>query len=767
MKRTIFTALALNLFLIVCSNDQITKYNVVWDSPSKDYNGSMPIGNGDIGANVWVEENGDLLFYIGKTDAFSENARLLKLGKLRVRLSPNPFKELGVFKQELDLKDGVIIINSSSHGTNNQVELRFWVDANNPVIRVSGKSSAETQVEVILEHWRTERTKASPNDRSFSGLIDRDLSDWNFPFPVYVEPDTFVSGRTSSIVWYHRNKSDAHSIWEMTLKNQGLEDFMSESSDPLRNLTFGALVQGNKMVSVSPTMLRSSKPTKDIDISVFPLTAQTETAEMWIEKLEEQVQEYDRKSPASVWADHKKWWNQFWERSWIYIDSDTSEDAFIVSRGYILQNWITACGGSGNMPIRFNGSIFTVDGVQTNNGINYGPDYRAWGSAYWWQNTRLAYWPMITAGNFEMIKPLFRMYMDALPLARHRMQQYYGFDGAYFPETMYFWGTYRNEDFGWQRPEDSDPEEIRSSHTRYLWQGGIELTAMMLHYYRHTLDNEFLEDTLLPFARQIVKFYDKRYSRNEEGKLVIYPANALEDIFRITNPAPEVAGLRFILPQLAELVTDEREKEYFIRFLDEIPELETGISETGIKHILPAIEAEKRRNNCEKPECYVLFPYRLYGVGLPDLEIAQETFRLSPRHMNGQYRTNGWVQDPIFAACIGDAVGAKEKMVPRSKYVHEASRFPGFWNHTYAWVPNQDHGGVNMIALQHMLIQTDPWSEKIHLFPAWPKEWDCSFRLHAPGKTTVQGKLENGKLIELKVTPESRKKDIIIHINTK
>ncbi len=34
------------------------------------------------------------------------------------------------------------------------------------------------------------------------------------------------------------------------------------------------------------------------------------------------------------------------------------------------------------MPIRFNGSIFTVDGIQPNNGINYGPDYRAWGSAY-------------------------------------------------------------------------------------------------------------------------------------------------------------------------------------------------------------------------------------------------------------------------------------------------------------------------------------------------------------------------------------------------
>ena len=45
------------------------KYNVVWDSPSKDYNGSMPIGNGDIGANVWVEPTGDLIFYLSKSES--------------------------------------------------------------------------------------------------------------------------------------------------------------------------------------------------------------------------------------------------------------------------------------------------------------------------------------------------------------------------------------------------------------------------------------------------------------------------------------------------------------------------------------------------------------------------------------------------------------------------------------------------------------------------------------------------------------------------
>jgi hypothetical protein len=29
--------------------------NVVWDSPSRNSHGSMPLGNGDIGINAWVE----------------------------------------------------------------------------------------------------------------------------------------------------------------------------------------------------------------------------------------------------------------------------------------------------------------------------------------------------------------------------------------------------------------------------------------------------------------------------------------------------------------------------------------------------------------------------------------------------------------------------------------------------------------------------------------------------------------------------------------
>ena len=44
-------------------SDPLDTYNVIWTSPSVNHLGSMPIGNGDIGLNLWVEAGGALVFY--------------------------------------------------------------------------------------------------------------------------------------------------------------------------------------------------------------------------------------------------------------------------------------------------------------------------------------------------------------------------------------------------------------------------------------------------------------------------------------------------------------------------------------------------------------------------------------------------------------------------------------------------------------------------------------------------------------------------------
>ena len=120
--------------------------NVVWGSPSENAHGSMPLGNGDVGINAWVEANGDLVFYVSKTDAWDENARLCKIGRVRVKFDP-PLAPKDGFRQELKLRDGVIEIEVRS-------QIRIWVDSDQPVVRVEAESATPVSCRAEVELWR-------------------------------------------------------------------------------------------------------------------------------------------------------------------------------------------------------------------------------------------------------------------------------------------------------------------------------------------------------------------------------------------------------------------------------------------------------------------------------------------------------------------------------------------------------------------------------------------------------------------------------------
>ena len=80
-------------------NIELGANKVIWTSQSKNAPESMPCGDSDMGLNVWVGK-GDILFYMAKSGTFDENNSMLKLGRVRVSLHPNPF-DGDRFKQEL------------------------------------------------------------------------------------------------------------------------------------------------------------------------------------------------------------------------------------------------------------------------------------------------------------------------------------------------------------------------------------------------------------------------------------------------------------------------------------------------------------------------------------------------------------------------------------------------------------------------------------------------------------------------------------------
>lgn len=732
--------------------DRLDRYNITWTSPSADATGSMPIGNGDLAANVWVEQaTGDLLILLAKHDAFDENANLLKVGRIRVSFSPNPGCDPAVeFRQTLCLRDASLHITALAGGL--RLAARLHVDLNRPVLVVDIEASAPVGVVAAVEMWRTEpRPIKTQTGDLFKNLVGKNAD----PYPTVVQPDEWAS-HGNAVAWCHHNRRLAHDGYEINLRLQGLAAALHDRPHPLVGRTFGAAVTGDGFHRSDHATLRAGASTSH-RLLVWGHTAHPATVDAW----RRQVAALAEAPPGPIdWARHRADWQAFWERSWIEVidaaspDSDAT-DAFRVTRAYLLQRYLTATGGGrGAFPIKHNGGLFSV-------GRGDDPDFRRWGPGYWFQNQRLIYWPMLAGGDFDLLQPFFTMYRQCLDLQRLRAQTHFGHGGANYPETIYFWGGEASAHYGWTPFEQRARPEAECPYVTYHWCGGIELALMLLERYERSPDDGFAAQYLVPITSAILEFYDLHYPREPGGVIRFSPAQALETWHDATNPTPEIAGLHYLIrrwlaafPSGSGLAGTAEVSARAQMLRDQLPQVPTG-ERDGRRVILPA-EQFDRKKNTENPELYAVFPFRLFGVGMPDLRLARDTFaaRLHVEH-------TCWHQDAIQMACLGLAEEARASLAIRaSPQSHSESRFPGFWNAFHDWIPDLDHGGVLQIALQMMLMQCA--GRQIRLLPAWPEGWNADFRLHAPGPTVVQARVVDGALTDLVVTPSDRRRDVVI-----
>jgi len=360
---------------------------------------------------------------------------------------------------------------------------------------------------------------------------------------------------------------------------------------------------------------------------------------------------------------------------------------------------------------------------------------------------------MLAAGDLEMMDPFFKMYRDGLALCKARIQTYYKFaDAAMFPETMNFWGLPNLWDYGWSNIEP----ERQNGYIKRHWNGNLELLAIMLDRYDFTQDKDLAKNTILPLADPLIAFFGEYWPRRDaNGKIIMDPAQSLETHQSAVNPLPDIAGLRYVLPRLLALpedLTTEAQRARWTRILQEVPPVPAAEVD-GVKILRPA-DSFCGAMNSENPSLYAVFPFRLYGVGRPDLAVARATYDKRINHHN-----KGWCQDSIQAACFGLADEAGRLVAARAATINPAARFPAMWGQHFDWIPEQDQGANIQTTLQYMLLQSD--GNKLYLFPAWPKNWDVNFKLHAPYKTTVEGELRGGKVVSLKVSPKSREADVV------
>ena len=721
------------IFYFLFSSVGAQPADYVWTSPSQNSSESMPCGGGDVGMNVWVE-HGDVLFYLSRSGCFDENNSLLKLGRFRISLSPG--LDMQSFQQILHLNEGYVEV------TDGHISIQLWADVNKPVVHVTTSSKkGKLTVGATYESWRTKDITLSKRERF--------QSSYKFAAPKGLQTlhDSIIADN-HSVTFFHHNGDET--IFDATVSQQRMESVKERLYNPLRRLTFGGQMSGQGFVLVDQVsghyassdfngwLYVTETPVKQAHLQIAMATVQGTVADFQstLTKTRQAIRlNADRKAS-------RRWWRKFWQRSYIQGDSP-------LLRNYTLFRYMLGCNSRGQWPTKFNGGLFTFDPEYVNPAEEYrlSPDFRNWGGGvHTAQNQRLVYWPMLKNGDFDLLIPQLEFYLNIYKNAEERSRLYWGHEGACLTEQIENYGLPCYPEYGTKRPAGFDPGMERNAWLEYEWDTCLEFCMMAIEARRYTL---FDLERYMPMIRSCLRFFDEHYQYlanqrgakrlDGNGKLVLYPGSGGETFKGAYNSTSTIAALRTVAAAIGDTALLRRLPDIVVR--DSM--------------IQPALHYE-RLQNVETTQLYPVFPWRMYGVGRPNLQIARNTYQNDSLAL--KFRSHvGWKQDLIWAACLGMTDEAARLL--ELKMGDGPHRFPAFWGPGFDWTPDHNWGGSGMIGLQEMLLQEV--DGKIYLFPAWPRDWDVKFKLHASRNTTVEAELKGGKVVYVRVTPNTRQSDLV------
>lgn len=705
----------------------------VWTTESRNSSESMPCGGHDIGLNVWVE-NGDVLFYLSRSGAFDENNTLLKAGRFRLSFKGGA---AGKFEQRLCLYDGSVSI------VINGVRVRLWADVFSPVVFATIEAGSRVDATLSYESWRykdRELTKAECQQCSYK---------WVLPKGTVTSADA-IEAKAHSITFAHHNPE--RTVFDFTVERERLQEVKDSLYNPIGLLSSGGVMTAPGFTFAGTAMGKyASTDYKAWQYEARGIRKSTIRIDMFDYQRASMSEPIDIKRWAANGVTAKEsakrsaqWWNQYWQRSYIVAakgsldgaNSDGQKDPVArMARNCELFRYMLGCNAYGQWPSKFNGSLFTFDPEYVDPKRPFTPDYRCWGGGTMTaQNQRLVYWPMLKSGDIDMMKAQLDTYLRMLPSAVARTRHYWGHGGASFAEQIENFGLPNPAEYGKHKPGD-DPGMERNAWLEYQWDTVLEFCAMIfqMHQYAGVDISRYM-----PLITESLTFFDQHYrylakrrgvkELNQQGKLVLFPSSGCETFKMAYNPSSVVAALHTVATMAGDTL--------LLNKLPEIPLCEIG----GKQAIAPAVVWE-RVQNVESPQLYPVFPWRVYGVGRPNIDIAINTYLNDP-HCLEMRSTQGWKQDNIWAACLGLVDEAAKLNV--EKFDDGPYRFPAFWEQGFDWAPDCNRGGAAMIGLQEMLLQEEPDGDLLP-FAAWPKEWNVRYRLHATGGRIIEGQMIDGQ----------------------
>ena len=730
----------------------VSQADLVYESPAARSVEGQPIGNGRMGTLVWTRPDA-VHFQINRNDVFAVNRNHVGAqfdptdtcggcASVVLEVGGKPFVASETFKQQLSLYDAETLVAGAA------VKVRCFVDSHSDVLvlELDDQRVEPQPIRLTLSMWRAPEVVQGNHTARYQ------LSESNGSVTVV---QTF-------------DEMDHHCVSAVAVR-VGDEGADVQAVSARSRTIVAPARQGKRIIFIASAASLGGDNAEGKN-------GLGDTVSSLLKAVEERS--YD-----SLFEEHQRWWHKFWARTFVRLTSQdgTAEAAQKVRYRHL---YYMASSSRGTLPPKWNGSLFATAG-----------DQRQWGSQFWVWTTEMLYFPLPKADAIDLMDPYFDMYVRQLPNCEKAARQRWGSRGTYFPETPAFDGptvlpdgvAVEFQDVLLGRKKHTElssradamcrfDSHLRAStrprEDRYTWishvaSSGSELAVQAWWRYRYTGDDQWLRTHAYPLLRGTVEFYRHLVKKGEDGRYHLSGTNAHEDFWGVKDGIMDLAAIRGTVPLairaagILDVDADLRSK--WKELLDHLAPYPMG-NDPRSKALTGSALTEDvwaagylgdvdGQHNPEDVWLNPVFPFEDWTLETRDAvvdKIVQKTLDLAPRHalvLKGA-GLNTAIRTPIAVSRAGR--GEELPAVLASYYTAFSPLPNGMSLFEGPTAPSVEHLGLLTTTLQDALMQSvaprpgEP--EIIRVFPAWPNQWQASFRLLARGGFLVSSALRDGEV---------------------
>jgi Domain of unknown function (DUF5703) len=769
----------------------VSRGDLIYDRPAARSEEGLPVGNGRMGSLVWTTP-GEMRLQINRNDVYANNCASNSFferhndycggcGYVDIDFGAapeEPFPDSG-FEQRLSIYDGVLQIK----GKNVDVRVLAWPEQDVMAIAVDDRlARRELAIRLRMLRYETKYFGAQLETFAKDHIVTVQTLNHTAASQLLVSDGRIALTQDFREGSYCCKSAVAIGIVGRTAKAR----FLNETETGLE------AASGSGEFTILIASAATFDPAEDVAAAALRQLDAARSAGL-----------------AALERQTREWWHNFWARGFVHISGDGG-DAQLVEQNYHCFLYLMAATSRGKFPTKFNGMLWNTGGdLRTWGAQHWFANLSCYYEALPASNRLDLMDPMFDmySGMFDACSTAARQqwgsqgmyipetsYFDGLEklpgdIAAEMSQLYlmkkpWEQRSARFMEfaqtkhphsSRWNWmqsGSYVNG--RWVIVERGSGPYGNVSH---IMGSTAKIAYLYWRRYEYTLDREWLARRAYPMLKAAVEFYRNfpNSSKGADGKYHIHWVNSNESVWGATDTDEDLSSMRGITGALlraaAILDADAVMRPVWREFLDNLAPLPTSDNPEAlrtadyagprvfVRGLKPAVKASGLLPDGNSLPMWFFDLCNVESSDRQTLETAHATFAASLRNeLNPQIVVQTLSKQAIAAASLGRA-DAVRVMIP--------SQIRGSAERTTAYkgggalsnrmmlregpqALDAERLGRESEALHLALLQSNPPAPGedgvIHVFPAWPKEWNAQYKLLARGAFVVSASIEAGRI---------------------